>query len=193
MTTVEKRSLDLGEVRSMAPSKTTSERFEVVRTDSSLTFFATSTMQSAYGKTADLSGYIEAAWNADGTLAATPAPNMHVEFKVESLRTGNELQDREMWKLIDSKRFPKIFGDLANFSAGSIPGRYTGSGQITLAGLARAYEGEFRLERNRKDVRLDGELNIDVRDFGLKPISLLVLSVAPLVRVRLHLSAAKAG
>ncbi len=193
MTTVEKRSLELGEVRSMAPSKTTSERFEVVSADSSLTFFATSTMQSAYGKTADLSGYIEAAWNLDGTLAATPAPKMHVEFKVESLRTGNELQDREMWKLIDSKRFPKISGDLANFSAGSIPGRYTGSGQITLAGLARAYEGEFRLERDRKDVRLNGELNIDVRDFGLKPINLLVLSVAPLVRVRLHLSAAKMG
>ena len=43
---------------------------------------------------------------------------MHVEFKVESLRTGNDLQDREMWKLIDSKRFPRIAGDLREFSAG---------------------------------------------------------------------------
>ena len=36
---------------------------------------------------------------------------------------------------------------------------------------------------------LDGEVKIDVRDFGLKPMKLLVLSVAPLVRVRLHLVA----
>jgi hypothetical protein len=188
--TFEKRLLDVSEVRSMADT-TSSERFEIAGTDSSLTFFATSSIQSAYGKTTDLSGYIEAAWNADDTLAATPVPAMHVEFKVESLRTGNELQDREMWKLIDSKRFPKVSGDLLDFSGGAVPGRYVGSGKITLAGLARTYEGEFRLERDRGDVRLDGELNIDVRDFGLKPISLLVLSVAPMVRVRLHLLAGK--
>jgi hypothetical protein len=57
--------------------------------------------------------------------------------------------------------------------------------------LARAYESEFRLERDGKRVILDGELQIDVRDFGLKPINLLVLSVAPLVRVKLHLVAAR--
>ncbi len=108
MTAVEKRTLDLDEGRGMAAGKASSERFEIATNDSSLTFFATSTMQSAYGKTTELDGYIQAAWSADGTLAATPAPAMHVEFKVESLRTGNELQDREMWKLIDSKRFPKI-------------------------------------------------------------------------------------
>jgi hypothetical protein len=42
-------------------------------------------------------------------------------------------------------------------------------------------------------VTLDGELMIDVRDFGLKPIKLLVLSVAPLVRVRLHLVTARSA
>jgi hypothetical protein len=73
------------------------ERFEVVGARSSLTFFATSATQSAYGKTTELSGYIYAAWNPDGTLSGEPVPRMHVEFKVESLRTGNDLQDREMW------------------------------------------------------------------------------------------------
>jgi hypothetical protein len=171
----------------------TSQRFEVVSADSSLTFFALSSAQSAYGKTTALSGYINAAWNADGTLAAEPSPRMHVEFRVESLRTGNDLQDREMWKLIDSKRFPKIAGDLRSFAPGSVRGRYTAAGQITLAGLARSYESEFRLERELKRLTLDGELMIDVRDFGLKPINLLVLSVAPLVRVRLHLVTQRAA
>jgi hypothetical protein len=165
----------------------TSQRFEVVTADSSLTFFALSSAQSAYGKTGELTGFVDAAWNGDGSLATDPAPRMHVEFKVESLRTGNDLQDREMWKLIDSKRFPKIAGDLRGFSPGSVRGRYMAAGQVTLAGLARAYESEFRLERDGKRVILDGELMIDVRDFGLKPINLLVLSVAPLVRVRMHL------
>ena len=39
----------------------------------------------------------------------------------------------------------------------------------------------LRLERDGERVILDGELNVDVRDFGLKPMKLLVLSVAPLV------------
>ena len=173
------------------PSNVTSERFDVVSRESSLTFFATSSVQAAYGKTTALRGSIDAAWNLDGTLGKQPPPRMHVEFAVESLQTGNDLQDREMWKLIDSKRFPKISGDLGEFSAGAVNGRYTAAGRITLAGLARGYEGEFRLERDGRRVTVHGELQIDVRDFGLKPINLLVLSVAPLVRVRLHLVAEK--
>lgn len=169
------------------------ERFEVLPAASSLTFFAASSLQSAYGKTNELSGHIEANWNADGTVNEASSPLMHVEFKVESLRTGNELQDREMWKLIDSKRFPRIFGDLEELRPGAVRGRYVGAGQITLAGLARHYEGEFTLDRDGKRLKLDGEVKVDVRDFGLRPINLLVLSVAPVVRVRLHVVAAKGG
>jgi polyisoprenoid-binding protein YceI len=190
MTVVEERFPERVEKRVMI-GKVPSERFEVVGAESSLTFFAMSTMQYVYGKTTELSGFIDVGWNPDGTLAVQPPPKMHVEFRVESLRTGNELQDREMWKLIDSKRFPKIAADLREASAGAALGRYTGTGQITLAGLARAYEGEFRLEREPKKVTLHGDLNVDVRDFGLKPLNLLVLSVAPLVRVRLQLVTAK--
>ncbi len=182
--------LEFGEEKPMI-GKATAGRFDILGAGSSLTFFATSSVQSAYGKTTDLSGFIEVAWDPNGDLTTSPSPKMHVEFKVESLRTGNDLQDREMWKLIDSKRFPKIAGDLTSISASSTRGRYLGGGQITLAGLARHYESEFRLERDGNGVSLDGEVNIDVRDFGLKPIKLLVLNVAPLVRVRLHLLATK--
>jgi hypothetical protein len=168
------------------------ERFDVVTADSSLTFFAMSTVQSAYGKTAELAGYVDAHWNADGSIALAPPPEMQIEFKVESLHTGNELQDREMWKLIDSKRFPKVAGELRELRAGSARGRYAAAGQITLAGLARRYEGELSLDRDGRRLRLNGEVKVDVRDFGLRPVNLLVLSVAPVVRVRLHVVAAKA-
>lgn len=187
---VEERFPRLGEVRKMA-GKPAHERCEVASGDSSLTFFAMTTANPVYGKATELRGYIDAAWTANGTLAREPAPKMHVEFSVERLRTGNDLQDREMWKLIDSKRFPKIAGDLGDLRGDSSRGRYVATGIITLAGLARKYEGEFRLERDAKHVTLDGELEVDVRDFGLKGMNLLVLSVEPLVRVRLHLIAAR--
>ena len=98
-------------------SRPVSERFDVIG-DSSLTFFATSTVLAAFGKTTQLSGYIDAAWNPDGTLAAEPVPRAHIEFMVETLRTGYDLQDQEMWRLIDSKRFPKVFADLREFRPG---------------------------------------------------------------------------
>jgi len=186
MMNLERRSPKRGEERDVASGLAT-ERFEVVGSDSSLTFFAMSSVQSVYGKTTELSGFIEAAWNPDGSLALDPEPRMHVEFRVETLRTGNELQDREMWKLIDSRRFPKIAADLREARRGTSRNRYLASGNITFAGLARAYDGEFSLERDGDRAVVDGDTKVDVRDFGLKPMKLLVLNVEPLVKVRLHL------
>lgn len=163
----------------------------VVGAESSLTFSAMSTMHQAHGKATDLTGYIAAAWNGADALVLDPAPQMHVGCTVDFLRTGNEMQDREMAKLIDSKRFPKIAGDLRALRPGAAHRRFIAVGDITLAGLARRYEGELRVQRDRARVALEGELEVDVRDFGLKPINLLVLSVAPVVKVRLRLVAEK--
>jgi hypothetical protein len=192
MSSVARHPSDGGEETHM-PGGSTNERFTILSGDSSLTFYATASTQSAYGKTKELRGFIEASFGTDGTFLTKPAPQMHIEFEVESLRTGNELQDREMCKLIDSKRFPKVAGDLQRYNGGTLRGRYSGSGKITLAGLSREYEGEFSLERENGRAVLDGELQIDVRDFGLKPVKLLVLGVAPLVRVRLHVVAERLG
>ncbi len=190
MTLIEER-LIAQQVGSM-PQRPAYERFDVQSSQSSLTFTATSTNFPVYGKVAEMSGYVEGVWH-HRRLALDPSPRMHVELQVESLRTGNDLQDREMWKLIDSKRFPKISADLGELNAGSVPERYAAAGEITLAGLARRYEGSLILRRDADLVSIDGDINIDVRHFGLKPMKLLVLSVEPLVRVRLRLLARKAG
>lgn len=192
MSVIEKRSPRPEQMEAM-PHEPRRERFEVAGVDSSLAFFATSSLFPVYGKAAEMSGFIDAAWTATGALASDPAPRMHIELRVESLRTGNELQDREMWKLIDSKRFPKIHADLRELSPGPLPGRYAASGQITLAGLARRYDGELMISRAGDRVRIGGDINVDVRDFGLKSMKLLVLSVEPLVRVRLRLVAIGEG
>ena len=186
MTVIEDRLIVRGSVETMEER---SERFEVVSAESSLTFFATSTLFPVYGRASEMSGYVEGVWSQQGTLAVRPMPKMHLDLKVESLRTGNELQDREMWKLIDSRRFPKIVAQLRELSAGPAAGRYDAAGQITLAGLARRYEGDLQLSRAGETLRISGDINVDVRDFGLKSMKLLVLSVEPLVRVRLRLVA----
>jgi hypothetical protein len=167
--------------------------FVIDNRDSLLRFFSLTTLYPAFGRVTKLSGFVDCAWNADRTIVLDPPPRMHVEFKVEDLRTGNELQDREMWKLIDSKRFPQIAADLRELSPTAAARRYVAAGQITLAGLARPYEGEMSPAFDGQQVTIDGDLEVDVRDFGLKPMKLMVLSVAPLVKVRLHLVARREG
>ena len=168
-----------------------STRYSVSSRDSSLTFEARSTLHGVHGKATGLEGYVEAAWEAGGSFAPERPPRMHVEFPVEQLRSGNALQDREMWKMVDSKRFPRISADLRDVRPGPAPGRYLATGDVTLSGRSRRYEGEFAVAHNGDGLTIEGELNVDIREFGLKPPKLLIVTVEPVVRVRLHLVAAK--
>ena len=164
-------------------------RYAVSSSESSLAFQARSTLHAVHGKATGLTGYVDAAWNPDGTLAAQPAPKMHVDFPVAGLSSGNSLQDREMWKMIDSKRFPRIAADLRDIRPAAAPGRYTAHGDITFAGRSRTYEGDIALGHDGDRVAIDGELSVDIRDFGLKAPNLLIVKVDPIVTVRLHLAA----
>jgi YceI-like domain len=171
----------------------TRENFDVYAKDSTLTFFAaTSTTKPVYGRATGLNGYVQIAW--DGTTIATdPNPKIHVEFFVEDLHSGSDLKDHEMWKMIDSKRFPKIAAELLELRPTATDGRYTASGQITFAGLARKHESDFTVVHELGRVTLDGYVKIDVREFGLKEKKMLMFSVEPVVKARLHLVAIRAS
>ena len=60
-------------------------------------------------------------------------------------------------------------------------------------GRARRYEGKLSLALAGENLTIDGELTVDIRDFGLRPPKLLILRVDPIVKVRLHLVAAVAA
>ncbi len=99
------------------PESKACSRYVVAAGESVLTFAAATTLHEVKGRASDLSGFVEACFEDDGSLAVDPAPQMHVEFPVERLRSGNDLQDREMWRLIDSRRFPTDRGRPARVRA----------------------------------------------------------------------------
>ncbi len=142
-----------------------------------------------HGSASHVSGYVDAAFSGDA-LETDPPPKMHVELPVEQLRSGNALQDREMWKLIDSRRFPTIAADLRSVEKDGVPGRYKASGDITLSGRQRRYEGTLTVALDGARLRVEGELTVDIRDFGLHPPRFLMFKVEPEVHVRLRLVAA---
>lgn len=170
---------------------TGTERFAVLPSDSWVAFEGRTTLHGLKGKAAGLNGYVEAGWSDDGTLATQPAPRMHFEMPVSDLRSGNAMFDRETWKLIDSNRFPRIAADLRELRSALGPNHYEASGDVTLAGRSRKYDGELTFAHDQDNVTIDGELRIDIRDFGLKPPNLLIIKVDPAVKAVLHLVARK--
>ena len=171
----------------------TGTRYEVDTANSTLVFNAQSTLHGVHGKADSLSGFIQTDPSAT-SLEGPPVPKMHVEFPVEGLKSGNSLQDQQMYKLVDSKRFPKVTADLKDLQAGTAAGSFTASGDVGLAGRGRRYSGELTFVEADGTVTIDGDLNVDIRDFGLKPPTLLggIIKVEPVVAVHLHLVARRA-
>ena len=101
----------------MAAQAETVNRYDVAAADSSLTIEARSTLHAVRAAATGLTGYVVAGWNPDGSLAAAPAPIVHVEFPLDQVRSGNSMQDREMRRLVDAGRFPKASGDLRSVDA----------------------------------------------------------------------------
>ncbi len=156
-------------------------------------FEARSTLHNVVGRVAPFGGAAVLGWNADGTVAEDPAPAIRVEFPVDQMRSGNKLRDREMYKLVDSARFPKIFADLLSLDPPSPTGRYLATGEITFVGRKRVYSGELEITRDADAVEIDGELAVDLRDFGVAPPKFLLIKVDPLLQVHVHLVVRKAA
>lgn len=136
----------------------------------------------------DLSGFVDAGFDRH-LLATDRRAKLHVNVAVEQLRSGNPLYDREMWKLIDSRRFPTIVAELHRFEPGDAPGRYIAGSDITLAGRQRRYTGPLTFKRGGDRFEVGGELRVDMRDFGLHPPRYPMFSVEPQVNVRWRLTA----
>jgi polyisoprenoid-binding protein YceI len=162
-------------------------KFNVASSSSSLSFDGKSTLHAVHGTASQLTGSITATLE-DGNLTLDPQPAMHVEFPVERLSSGNSLQDKETWKLLDSKRNPTIAADLRNLVA-SAGNAYSATGDIAMSGRKKSYDGNLTIKVDRDRMVVDGTLVVDIRDFGLQPPRLLMVTVQPQVTVNLHLVA----
>ena len=108
------------------------------------------------------------------------------------MKSGNALEDREMRRRIDARRYPTITGDLKGMKQ-TEDGRGTWSrGDLTFRGVMHTYEDEMTVEpsttaRSRSPV----QSTFDIRDFGMEPPRILMLKVQPEVTVRVEIVAEK--
>ena len=117
-------------------------------------------------------------------------PGGHLEFPVENLKSGNVFEDRELRRRIDSRRYPRITGELTSMKATKGSSSYIVAGELTFRDVTRSYEDAMAIdEADDGTVTLAGQSTFDIRDFGMEPPRILMLKVEPEVTVRVEIVA----
>ncbi len=165
-------------------------RFRIVPERSQVFIGARSSLHPINTSTDGLVGLLELAVGDDGAIDLSIPVKGRLSFPVERLSSGNPLEDREMRRRIDAKRYPTIQGDLVEMERVGDNGKYRVCGDLTFKGVTNRYEDDMTITTlDDRTLRLDGEATFDVREFGMEPPRILMLKVEPVVRVRVEIIA----
>jgi len=136
------------------------------------------------GEATGLEGSIEADVT-EGQVEFGDTPKIQVELLVERLKSGKALEDAELQRRIDAKRYPTIRGEVREVKdVGG--GRYRMRGDLTFHGVTRPVEGEVSAKVEGNSLVIEGEQTFDIRDFGVEPPKILMLKVHPDVKARVR-------
>jgi len=151
-------------------------RYRIVPDRSRVIIDARSSLHPIHTETDGLEGWLE--------LEVEPGG------RVSRLRSGNPLEDRELRRRIDARRYPVIAGELAVMKDGDADGSYLVGGDLTFRGVTRRYEDRMHVEAiDQGALRLSGQATFDVREFGMEPPRILMFKVEPNVAVRVDIVA----
>jgi hypothetical protein len=165
-------------------------RYEIVPDRSTVWIDATSSVHPIHSEVRGVTGHVELEFGPDGDVDLRAVPTGRMELLVEKMSSGNPLNDREMRRRVEARRFPSIVGEMTGMEAAADGrGGYTVRGNVTFKGVTKAYEDCMRVAAREDLVVLEGEHRFDVRDFGMEPPRILMLKVHPEVAVRVEITA----
>lgn len=164
-------------------------RYRIDSVRSRVSIDARSTLHPIHTEADGLEGWLEMDVR-DGSVDVESSPRGHVEFPVDKLRSGHAMEDRELQRRIDARRYPTISGDLEFMRANGAPGHLHVSGALTFRGVTRRYEDRMTMDvADDATLTMSGQSVFDIRDFGMEPPRILMLKVDPEVTVRIDLIA----
>ena len=143
-------------------------------------------------ETRGITGWFEATTRADGSLDLDQAVSGELELAVARLTSGNQLYDRELRRRIDARRHPTIVGRVTSIALDGAHPDYAVTGEILFHGKTRTFSHGMRIEAREDGITLSGEDVFDIREFGMKPPSMLMVRVYPEISVRVELQGVRA-
>ncbi len=144
-------------------------------------------------ETRGITGWFEAGARHDGSLDLEQPINGELRLAVEKLTSGNQLYDHELRRRIDARRYPTIEGRVTRIAADGTHPRYSVRGDIVFHGKTRSFEHVMDIELSEDEISLTGDYVFDIREFGMKPPSMLMIRVYPEISVRVELYGRREG
>ena len=138
-------------------------------------------------ETTGITGWFEASFRPDGSLDLGTGVAGELQLAVERLTSGNQLYDRELQRRIDARRFPTIEGKVTGVELGETPYGYLVSGDVAFHGKTRSFQHVMQIWASNNAIELRGDYVFDIREFGMKPPSMLMVRVYPEITVRVEL------
>jgi len=175
-----------------APEVADMSRYRIVPERSHVWIDAKSTLHPIHSTTDGLEGYVELELAPEGAVDPAAKAAGKLSLPVRRLSSGSGMEDRELQKRIDARRYPTIEGVLDALDRAGEDGAYRIAGDITFHGVTKHYEDEMTIKAvDPQTIELAGKSRFDVRDFGVEPPRMLMLRVEPEVDVRVELVAEK--
>jgi len=149
---------------------------------------ARSSLHPINTETRGLEGWVEASTRPDGTLDLNVPVQGKLHLSTDRLSSGNQLYDRELKRRIDARRYPLIEGEIVHVTEAGDGAGYMVAGDLSFHGKTRRFEHPMTITvREGSAIELKGDYVFDIREFNMKPPSMLMLKVYPEVAVRVEL------
>jgi polyisoprenoid-binding protein YceI len=139
-------------------------------------------------ETRGLEGWVEVTLLPDGGLDLSIPVTGELALSVDRLTSGNQLYDRELKRRMDARKYPTITGRITSFDPTDVTGSYLVGGDLSFHGHTRNFAHDMTIDiGQRSSIEMRGDYVFDIREFGMKPPSMLMLKVYPEVSVRVAL------
>ncbi len=148
---------------------------------------ARSSLHPISSETRGLRGWVEVTHHPDGSLDLGEPVTGTLEVSADRLSSGNKLYDLELRRRIDARTYPTIWGRITHVAPAASPSQYLVTGDLTFHGKTRSFSHEMVVEVVDGSITLKGDYVFDIREFNMKPPSMLMLKVYPEVAVRIEL------
>lgn len=165
-------------------------RFEFTD-DSVVEIKAKSSLHPIEGETSDVRGIVDVELDDDGNIQLEPQPSGHVEMDVDALKSGHRLQDMEMRRRMEAKKYPTLRYELQEATGG--PERFTLRGTLTFHGVSQEFTEEATARVQDGVLHVEGEHTFNIEEFDVKAPKILKLQVYPDVTVVARLVGRQTG
>jgi hypothetical protein len=142
-----------------------------------------SSVHGLHAETRALTGSIQGELDGEGLPRFEAPHGARLEVPVESMRSGNRLQDMEMRRRLEPRKHPLIEVIVHRAWRLEGDGRCRAACTVTAHGRTQSFEEDFRLLLEGGRLTVEGHHTFDMRNFDVKPPRFLALKVEPEVTV----------